>query len=77
MRRLGDLLSKVFPGSEIRPDGYVSMGESFLVAHAPGRAILKVGHAGDEATVLVAPEYVYLVLGYRFSHFATSFYHDP
>ena len=77
MRRFGDLLSKVFPGSKIRPNGYVSLGQGFLVAHAPGRAILQVGHAGDEATVLVAPKYLYLVLGYRLSHFATSFYHGP
>lgn len=48
-------------GGEVRPDGRVGLGQCFLVGHPPGRAVMQVWHAGDEAAVLVAPEDVYLV----------------
>ena len=35
--------------------------QGFLVAHPPARAILKVGHAGDEAAVRLTPKYFYRV----------------
>ena len=59
------------------PDGRVGLGQGLLVAHPPGRAILKVGHAGDEAAILLAPEYLYCVSIFRFSHRATSFAQTP
>src|SRR5215203_3134940 len=55
----------------------MGLGQGLLVAHPPSRAILKVGHAGDEAVVLLAPEYLYCVSIIRFSHRATSFTQTP
>src|ERR671921_1142393 len=55
----------------------MGLGQGLLVAHPPSRAILKVGHAGDEAVVLLAPEYLYCVSIIRFSHRATSFAQTP
>ncbi len=72
-RWLGDRFSEYPPGLKVCPDGRMGLGQSFLVAHPPGCAILKVGHAGDEAAVFLAPEYLYCVPIFRFSHRATSF----
>src|SRR5215204_1256228 len=55
----------------------MSLGQGLLVAHPPSRAVLKVGHAGDEAAVLLAPEYLYCVSIIRFSHHRASFAQTP
>jgi hypothetical protein len=58
---------------KVCPNGRVGLCQGFLVAHPPGRTVLKVGYTGNEAVVLLAPEDLYCVPIIWFSHRATSF----